>query len=125
MKDLGVTAVELLPVHQFDPLEGNYWGYMTLNFFAPHHDYCNRALRCGQPNEFSEMVRALHEADIEVILDVVYNHTVEGDQRGPIYSFKGIDNSTYYMMSGDPRAHISTTPEPATPFTAPTTTFAS
>jgi isoamylase len=104
LKDLGVTAVELLPVQQFDPLEGNYWGYMTLNFFAPHHAYCNRALRCGQPNPFKRMVRALHEAGIEVILDVVYNHTVEGDQRGPIYSFKGIDNSTYYMMSGDPRA---------------------
>jgi len=104
LKDLGVTAVELLPVHQFDPLEGNYWGYMTLNFFAPHHAYCNRGLHCGQPNQFKRMVRALHEADIEVILDVVYNHTVEGDHRGPVYSFKGIDNSTYYMASGDPRA---------------------
>jgi isoamylase len=104
LKDLGVTAVELMPVHQFDPQEGNYWGYMTLNFFAPHHAYCDRSLRCGQPNQFKGMVRALHEADIEVILDVVYNHTVEGDQRGPVYSFKGIDNSTYYMVSGDPRA---------------------
>jgi len=104
LKDLGVTAVELLPVHQFDPLEGNYWGYMTLNFFAPLHAYCNRALRCGQPDQFKRMVRALHEADIEVILDVVYNHTVEGDHRGPVYSFRGIDNSTYYMVSGDPRA---------------------
>ena len=104
LKDLGVTAVELLPVHQFDPLEGNYWGYMTLNFFAPHHAYCKRALRCGQPDQFKRMVRALHEAGIEVILDVVYNHTVEGDHRGPVYSFKGIDNSTYYMISGDPRA---------------------
>ena len=104
LKDLGVTAVELLPVHQFDPLEGNYWGYMTLNFFAPHNAYCSRASRCGQPDQFKRMVRALHEAGIEVILDVVYNHTVEGDQRGPVYSFKGIDNSTYYMISGDPRA---------------------
>ena len=104
LKDLGVTAVELLPVHQFDPLEDNYWGYMTLNFFAPHHAYCDRALRCGQPNQFKRMVRALHEADIEVILDVVYNHTAEGDHRGPVYSFKGIDNSSYYMASGDPRA---------------------
>jgi glycogen operon protein len=104
LKDLGVTAVELLPVHQFDPQEGNYWGYMTLGFFAPHQAYCSRALRRGQPEEFKRMVRALHQAHIEVILDVVYNHTGEGDERGPVYSFKGIDNSTYYMASGDPRA---------------------
>jgi len=104
LKDLGVTAVELLPVHQFDPQEGNYWGYMTLGFFAPHQAYCSRALRCGQPEQFKRMVRALHQAGIEVILDVVYNHTGEGDERGPVYSFKGIDHSTYYMASGDPRA---------------------
>jgi len=100
LKELGVTAVELLPVHQFDPQEGNYWGYMTLNFFAPHNQY---AVDPGNAhNEFREMVRALHEAGIEVILDVVFNHTAEGDHRGPCYSFKGIDNSTYYMTSGDP-----------------------
>jgi isoamylase len=99
LKELGVTAVELLPVHQFDPQEGSYWGYMTLNFFAPHEQYAvdpNNA-----HNEFREMVRALHEAGIEVILDVVFNHTAEGDHRGPCYSYKGIDNSTYYMTTGD------------------------
>jgi glycogen operon protein len=104
LRDLGVTAVELMPVFQFDPQEGNYWGYMPLSFFAPHHAYASAA---GQPDacrEFCAMVRALHEADIEVILDVVYNHTVEGDHRGPTYSGKGIDNSTYYMLSGDPAA---------------------
>ncbi len=99
LQELGVTAVELLPIHQFDPQEGNYWGYMTLNFFAPHNEYAvdpDNAL-----DEFREMVRALHAAGIEVIMDVVFNHTAEGDHRGPCYSFKGIDNSTYYMTSGE------------------------
>ncbi|MFW6169506.1 MAG: glycogen debranching protein [Planctomycetota bacterium] len=100
LKELGITAVELLPVHQYDPLEGNYWGYMTLNFFAPHSEYASG--RHEAHDEFREMVRALHEANIEVILDVVFNHTAEGDHRGPCYSYKGIDNSTYYMLSGDP-----------------------
>lgn len=99
LKDLGITAVELLPVHQYDPLEGNYWGYMTLNFFAPHNAYASA--RHEAHDEFREMVRALHEANIEVILDVVFNHTAEGDHRGPCYSYKGIDNSTYYMLSGN------------------------
>ncbi len=99
LKELGVTAVELLPVHQFDPQEGNYWGYMTLNFFAPHHAYASAHHEAH--DEFREMVRALHEADIEVILDVVFNHTAEGDHRGPCYSYKGIDNSTYYILSGN------------------------
>ena len=102
LKDLGVTAVELMPVFQYDPQEGSCWGYMPLNFFAPHHGYGSRPEECDQHNEFRAMVKALHAADIEVILDVVYNHTAEGDQRGPVYSFKGIDNSTYYMMSGNP-----------------------
>jgi glycogen operon protein len=100
LKELGVTAVELMPIFQFDPQEGSCWGYMPLNFFAPHHGYSSRPDH--QHNEFRAMVKALHAADIEVILDVVYNHTAEGDQRGPIYSFKGIDNGTYYMMSGNP-----------------------
>jgi len=100
LKTLGVTAVELLPVHQFDPQEGNYWGYMTLNFFAPHDGYATDHRRAH--NEFREMVKALHAADIEVILDVVFNHTAEGDHDGPCYSYKGIDNSTYYMTSGNP-----------------------
>jgi glycogen operon protein len=106
LKELGITAVELMPVFQFDPQEGNYWGYMPINFFAPHQGYASRkaACACDQHNEFREMVKRLHAAGIEVILDVVYNHTGEGDHRGPVYSFKGIDNSTYYLMAGDPAA---------------------
>lgn len=94
LKELGVTVVELLPVHQFDPQEGNYWGYMTLNYFAPHHGYAVHDATA----EFREMVRAFHEAGIEVWLDVVYNHTSESDQTGPTYSWRGIDNSTYYLL---------------------------
>jgi glycogen operon protein len=97
LKELGVTVVELLPVQQFDPQEGNYWGYMTLNFFAPHRGYAvSDPLR-----EFQEMVRAFHEAGIEVWLDVVYNHTAEGDQNGPTYSFRGVDNTSYYLVQPD------------------------
>src|SRR5208282_4381045 len=102
LKDLGITAVELMPIFQFDPQEGNYWGYNPLSFFAPHHGYGSRPGDYDQHNAFRAMVKALHAADIEVILDVVYNHTAEGDQRGPVYSYKGIDNSTYYLMSGRP-----------------------
>jgi glycogen operon protein len=102
LKELGVTAVELMPIFQYDPQEGSCWGYMPLNFFSPHHGYASHPEACAQHNEFRAMVKALHAADIEVILDVVYNHTAEGDQRGPVYSFKGIDNGTYYMMSGNP-----------------------
>jgi isoamylase len=102
LQELGVTAVELMPVFQCDPQEGSCWGYMPLNFFAPHHAYGSRQEQCDQHFEFREMVKALHAADIEVILDVVYNHTAEGDERGPIYSYKGIDCGTYYMMSGEP-----------------------
>jgi glycogen operon protein len=100
LQELGVTAVELLPVHQFDPQEENYWGYMTLNFFAPHAQYASQPDNALE--EFRMMVKALHAAGIEVLLDVVFNHTAEGDQRGPCYSYKGIDNSTYYITSGDP-----------------------
>jgi len=97
LKELGVTVVELLPVQQFDPQEGNYWGYMTLNFFAPHQGYAVR-----EPlREFQEMVQAFHEAGIEVWLDVVYNHTAEGDQNGPTYSFRGVDNTSYYLVQPD------------------------
>ena len=123
LKDLGITAVELMPVFQFDPQEGNYWGYMPLNFFAPHHGYARRHAACDQHNEFRAMVKALHAADIEVILDVVYNHTAEGDQHGPIYSYKGIDNSTYYLIvrqSATSPTRISR--EPATRSTVPTAT---
>jgi glycogen operon protein len=97
LKDLGVTVVELLPVQQFDPQEGNYWGYMTLNFFAPHRGYATR-----EPvREFQQMVRAFHQAGIEVWLDVVYNHTAEGDQNGPTYSMRGVDNTSYYLVQPD------------------------
>ncbi len=97
LKELGVTVVELLPVQQFDPQEGNYWGYMTLNFFAPHQSYGVR----NAAREFQEMVRAFHQAGIEVWLDVVYNHTAEGDQSGPTYSMRGVDNSSYYLVQPD------------------------
>ena len=99
LRDLGVTTVELMPVYQNDPQEGSQWGYMPLNFFAPDQRYAASSAVCCQHEEFREMVRALHEADIEVVLDVVYNHTAEGDRSGPVHSFKGIDNSTYYLMS--------------------------
>ena len=100
LKELGVTAVELMPVQQFDPQEGNYWGYMTLNFFAPHQEFA--ADRENAKAEFCEMVKALHAAEIEVILDVVYNHTAESSEKGPCYSFRGIDNEAYYLLSGNP-----------------------
>jgi isoamylase len=99
LKDLGVTAVELMPVFQFDPQEGNYWGYMPLSFFAPHEAYATASADVDLHSEFREMVKQLHRANIEVILDVVYNHTAEGDERGPTYNFKGIDASTYYLMT--------------------------
>jgi glycogen operon protein len=104
LQELGVTAVELMPVFQYDPQEGNYWGYMPLNFFAPHQGYATKqaASACQQHHEFRAMVKALHQAGMEVILDVVYNHTGEGNHQGPVYSFKGIDNSTYYLMSDRP-----------------------
>lgn len=97
---LGVTAVELMPVFQYDPQGGDCWGYQPLGFFSPHRAYARSS---SMPTEeFRSMVRALHDAGIEVVLDVVYNHTCEGDHTGPVYSFKGIDNSTYYLTSGDP-----------------------
>jgi len=102
LKELGVTIVELMPVYQRDPHEGDYWGYMTLNFFAPHAQYASTRDDDEQHIEFKKMVQAFHEAGIEVVLDVVYNHTCEGDHRGPIYSFKGFDAAGYYMLSSDP-----------------------
>jgi isoamylase len=99
LKDLGVTVVELMPVFQYDSSDGNYWGYMPLNFFSPHHGYLSDHSIDAQHNEVREMIKALHEAEIEVVLDVVYNHTGEGDQTGPVYSYKGIDNTTYYLMT--------------------------
>jgi isoamylase len=97
LTELGITVLELLPVHQFDPQEGNYWGYMTLNFFAPHHTYAS-----GEPEaEFRDMVDAMHEAGIEVWLDVVYNHTCEGGHDGPTYNLRAIDNDSYYLVAED------------------------
>jgi pullulanase/glycogen debranching enzyme len=104
LKDLGVTVVELMPVFQYDPSDDNYWGYMPLNFFSPHHGYLSDHTVATQHNEVREMIKALHEVGIEVVLDVVYNHTSEGDHTGPVYSYKGIDNSTYYLMADRPGA---------------------
>ncbi len=104
-KDLGITVVELLPVHQFDPQEGNYWGYMTLNFFLPHHGYA-----AGDPaQEFRAMVKAFHAAGIEVWLDVVYNHTSEAGADGPTYCYRGIDNGSYYLVDRDTGVYINDT----------------
>jgi glycogen operon protein len=105
LKDLGITAVELLPVHQFDPQERNYWGYMTLNFFSPHRDYAS-----GDPcREFRTMVKAFHAAGIEVWLDVVYNHTSEAGNDGPTYSYRGIDNKSYYLTRHDTGEYLDET----------------
>ncbi|NUW41442.1 glycogen debranching protein GlgX [Nonomuraea rhodomycinica] len=114
---LGVTAIELMPVHQFvtdhvleDRGLTNYWGYNSIGFFAPHNRYSSQGQRGGQVLEFKAMVRALHEAGIEVILDVVYNHTAEGNHLGPTLGFKGIDNPNYYrLVDGDPRYYMDTT----------------
>jgi isoamylase len=102
---LGVNAVELMPVHQFindrHLIENgltNYWGYNSINFFSPHPDYCSLGRQGDQVNEFKSMVKDLHKAGIEVIIDVVYNHTGEGNQMGPTVSFRGIDNASYYRL---------------------------
>ena len=108
LKELGVTAVELLPVHQFDPQDvrpglKNYWGYSTIGFFAPHRGYSSDRDILGAVDEFRDMVKALHKAKIEVILDVVFNHTAEGNENGPTLSFRGLDNQTYYILEDDPQ----------------------
>ncbi|MGD0243062.1 MAG: glycogen debranching protein GlgX [Streptosporangiaceae bacterium] len=110
LQRLGVTAVELMPVHQFvaeKSLVGrgltNYWGYNTIGFLAPHNRYSSAGQRGEQVGEFKSMVKALHEAGIEVILDVVYNHTAEGDHMGPTLCFRGIDNAAYYRLSDSER----------------------
>ncbi|MFD6138217.1 glycogen debranching protein GlgX [Promicromonospora sp. NPDC060271] len=117
LKGLGVTAIELMPVHQFvtDPslaAKGltNYWGYNTIGFFAPHNGYAGYGSRGQQVMEFKAMVKAMHEAGIEVLLDVVYNHTAEGNQLGPTLSFRGIDNAAYYrLVDGDEAHYFDTT----------------
>ena len=106
LHDLGVTAVELMPVFQFDsqdapPGRVNYWGYAPVSFFAVHQGYSSRQDPLGPMDEFRDMVKALHRAGIEVILDVVFNHTAEGDHEGPTLSFRGLDNSTYYILDKD------------------------
>ncbi|HEU5209360.1 MAG TPA: glycogen debranching protein GlgX [Longimicrobiales bacterium] len=117
LRKLGVTAIELLPEHDFlddkhlvERGLRNYWGYNTTNFFAPDARYCSSGDRGEQVAEFKTMVRALHSAGIEVILDVVYNHTSEGNHLGPTLSFKGIDNLSYYrLVDGDPRHYMDYT----------------
>ncbi|SHK73144.1 glycogen operon protein [Pseudonocardia thermophila] len=117
LKSLGVTAVELMPVHQFvhdstlvERGLKNYWGYNSIGFFAPHNGYASFGTAGEQVLEFKTMVRALHRAGIEVILDVVYNHTAEGNHLGPTLSFRGIDNRAYYrLVDDDPRYYYDTT----------------
>ena len=106
LQELGITAVELLPVFQFDAQDApkgktNYWGYAPISFFAPHHAYSSRQDPLGPVDEFRDMVKALHRAGIEIILDVVFNHTAEGDHHGPTLCFRGLDNQTYYMLQED------------------------
>ena len=117
-QSLGVTSVELLPIHTFindshllDKGLTNYWGYNTIGFFAPDPRYAASRLDL---REFKEMVAHLHDAGLEVILDVVYNHTAEGNERGPTLSFKGIDNASYYRLCPTSPATTSTTPAPGT-----------
>ncbi|NUS41617.1 MAG: glycogen debranching protein GlgX, partial [Terrabacter sp.] len=112
LHDLGITAVELMPVHQFvqdaplvDRGLSNYWGYNTIGFLAPHNGYAAGGQRGQQVLEFKGMVRALHAAGIEVILDVVYNHTAEGNHMGPTLAFRGLDNNSYYRLVSDDLSH--------------------
>ncbi|HYE93759.1 MAG TPA: glycogen debranching protein GlgX, partial [Terriglobales bacterium] len=112
LKSLGVTAVELMPIHQFvtdkhllDRGLENYWGYNSIGFFAPEHRYASGRAPGDQAREFKTMVKALHDAGIEVILDVVYNHTAEGNHLGPTLSFRGIDNASYYRLVPDDRRY--------------------
>jgi glycogen operon protein len=112
LSDLGITALELMPVHQYIQDStlaakglSNYWGYNTIGFFAPHNSYSSSGQRGQQVQEFKAMVKALHEADIEVILDVVYNHTAEGNHLGPTLCFRGLDNAAYYRLDGPDHTH--------------------
>jgi len=112
LKELGITAVELLPVQQFDEQDVrepliNYWGYSPIAFFAPHHGYSSRQDIFGPMDEFRDMVKALHRAGIEVILDVVFNHTAEGNENGPTVSFRGLENSAYYILEADDSSYYT------------------
>jgi isoamylase len=115
LKELGVTSLEFLPLHEFDEFENthknprtgellqNYWGYSTIAFFAPKASYSSSGRRGEQVNEFKEMVRELHKAGIEIILDIVFNHTAEGNEKGPTLSFRGLDNTIYYLLCDNKR----------------------
>lgn len=116
LKELGITAVEFLPMQEFDEMEyyhettkrkslRNFWGYSTVNFFAPNARYANDGVHGQQVREFKELVRALHQEGIEVILDIVFNHTSEGGAGGPVYSFRGIDPTIYYMIDDDGKTY--------------------
>ncbi len=117
LRDLGVTAVELLPIHHIadeeflhERRQTNYWGYSTIGYLAPHSEYAATGRRGEQVREFKGMVKALHKAGIEVILDVVYNHTAEGNHLGPMLSFRGVDNAAYYRLSPEePRYYVDFT----------------
>jgi glycogen operon protein len=116
LQSLGITAVELLPVFQFDaqsvapgPGRVNYWGYAPVSFFAPHQAYSSRQDGTGPVDEFRDMVKALHRAGIEVILDVVFNHTAEDDHIGPTHCFRGFDNCVYYILDRDPARYANFT----------------
>jgi isoamylase len=116
LKRVGVTAVELLPVHQFvhdaqlvQRGLRNYWGYQSIGYFAPHNEYASSGDAGGQVDEFRRMVQALHAADLEVILDVVFNHTAEGNEWGPTLCFRGIDNGAYYRLADDPARYVDDT----------------
>jgi len=106
LQQLGITAVELMPIFQFDPQDSplgrvNYWGYAPVSFFAPHQEYSSRQDPLGPVTEFRDLVKALHRAGLEVVLDVVFNHTAEGNHDGPTLSFRGFDNTTYYILEQD------------------------
>lgn len=114
LKEMGITAVELLPVFHFDAKDApsgkiNYWGYAPVSFFAPHPAFSSRKDPLGPVDEFRDMVKALHRADIEVILDVVFNHTAEGNENGPSLSFRGIDNQSYYILEGEGKYYANYT----------------
>jgi glycogen operon protein len=114
LRELGITAVELLPIFQYDAQDCppgliNYWGYAPISFFAPHQAYSSRQDPPGPVDEFRDMVKALHRAEIEVILDVVFDHTAEGDHRGPTLCFRGLDNSIYYIFEQDRSRYASYT----------------
>ncbi|ADK82553.1 glycogen debranching protein GlgX [Sediminispirochaeta smaragdinae] len=118
-KELGITSIEFLPVHEFNPREfsrynpvngallTNYWGYSTVGFFAPACGYSSSGCEGDQVHEFKEMVRELHKAGIEVVLDIVFNHTAEGNNEGPTFSFRGLDNSIYYILTPDRKGYMN------------------